>query len=284
MVIDFHTHTFPDPIAPAALGKLSALSHTTPFTDGTASGLSHSSRRAGIDLSIVLPVATRPSQVETINNSAAQLNRHTAETGLFSFGCIHPDFTHWYDELARVAQLGLKGIKIHPVYQETALDDLRYLRILNRAAELGLTVITHTGLDIGYPEKAYCTPAMARSVLRQVGPMKLILAHMGGWRRWDEAAELLADASALLDTSFSLGTLSPLNDGYYRADTLALLTAEQFCSMVHIFGAERILFGSDSPWGDQAADVQQIRSLPLSFNETHAILGGNAQRILNLNR
>ena len=53
-------HTFPDKIAAATLDKLKHLSHTTPFSDGTAAGLAASMARAGVDRSVVMPVATQP--------------------------------------------------------------------------------------------------------------------------------------------------------------------------------------------------------------------------------
>lgn len=282
MIIDIHTHTFPNKLAAATLDKLSSMSHTTPFIDGTVQGLARSMEKAGIHRSVVLPVATSPKQVIHINDASARLNDQAEETGIASFGCIHPDFEDWKAELARVASLGMKGIKIHPVYQGVDLDDPRYLRILDRAGELGLIVVTHAGQDVGYPGRISCSPAMARNALRQTGPLPLILAHMGGWRDWDQVEEFLADTPALLDTSFSLGALTPLNDGYYHPSDLPLMAPEQFVRMVRCFGAERILFGSDSPWGDQSADVARLRSLPLTEKEREAILGGNARRLLGI--
>ena len=49
MIIDFHTHTFPDKIAAAAIDKLQHASHSKAFTSGTVSGLQASMQRAGID-------------------------------------------------------------------------------------------------------------------------------------------------------------------------------------------------------------------------------------------
>ena len=282
MIIDFHTHTFPDQIAARTLAKLSGLSHTVPFTDGTAGGLSAAARAAGVDLSVVLPVATSPGQVARINESAARNNEETEETGLFSFGCIHPDYPEWKEELGRVAALGLKGVKIHPVYQGVNLDDPRYLRILERAGELGLVVVTHTGADIGYPGAEHCAPEAALRAVKQVGPVKLVLAHMGGWRQWERAEELLADTTVWLDTSFSTGTLVPLDDGHYAPEELPLLDEEHFLRMVRAFGAQRLLFGTDSPWSAQRESIAWIRALPLSEAEKDAILGGNAQRLLGL--
>lgn len=282
MVLDFHTHTFPDKVAASALEKLSGVSHTRPFTDGTAAGLTASMAAAGIDRSVVLPVSTSPRQVPHINDSAALMNQHTNETGLLSFGCIHPDYPAWREELARVSALGLKGVKIHPVYQDTDLDDPRYLRLLDRAGELGLVVVTHAGLDIGYPGVVRCSPKMALRAIQQVGPVKLVLAHMGGWRNWDEVGALLAETSVLLDTSFSTGSLSPLDDGYYTASDLPLLDGPGFLSLVRAFGAGRILFGTDSPWTGQRESLAWIRALPLTAAERTAILGGNAAKLLDL--
>ena len=229
MIIDFHTHTFPDRIAAATIQKLSQAAHIKAYSDGTTAGLTASMKRAGIDLSIVLPVATSPRQVISINDSSARINETTGETGLLSFGCIHPDFEDWHTELARVRSLGLKGIKIHPVYQRADLDDIRYLRILERAGELGLVVVTHNGLDIGFPGETQSSPEKLAKALTEVGPVTVIAAHMGGWKQWDEAAEQLAAFHNLyVDTAFSTGRISPLEEGVYSEAFLSMLDEEAF--------------------------------------------------------
>ncbi len=282
MIIDIHTHTFPDSIAGSTLLKLQNLSHTRPFTDGTQRGLAASMALAGVDFSLVLPVATAPRQVCHINDTSARLNQEGGKEGILSFGCMHPDFSDWKEELARIARLGLKGIKLHPVYQNVDFDDPRYLRILDRCGELGLIVLTHAGLDVGFPGKVNCSPEMVLRAVEQVGPVTLILAHMGGWRCWDEVERLLPHTSVLLDTAFSLGIMAPLGDGYYGPSDLKLMDQDSFMGMVRAFGAHRILFGTDSPWGGQKEALEEIRRLPLTAQEQAAILGGNAQRLLEL--
>lgn len=276
MIIDFHTHTFPDKIAASAIERLSGKVQIHAYSDGTASGLLRSERAAGVDRSIILPVATKPEQVHHINDAAAAHNEHAFVTNMFSFACIHPDYIDWKQELDRIAARNMRGIKIHPAYQQTDLDDPKYLRILERAGELGLIVVTHTGFDIGFPGCRCCTPEKARNALRQVGPVTLVLAHMGGWRCWDEVPDLLADTSALLDTAFSLqppGTPEP--DPRFLSDAA-------FVGLVRIFGADRILFGTDSPWTDPQTELRHIRALPLTSEEKAAILGGNAKRLLRI--
>ena len=282
MIIDIHTHTFPDKIAAATLDKLKHLSHTIPFTDGTAAGLAASMARAGVDRSVVMPVATSPRQVPHVNDASARMNELGAQTGVLSFGCMHPDFDGWKEELARVRDLGLKGIKLHPQYQDTDFDDPRYLRILDRCGELGLVVLTHAGLDIGMPGKDNCAPEMVARALEQVGPVKLVLAHMGGWRQWDRVEALLPGTGVYLDTSFSLGEITPLDDGHYRPGDLPLLDEAAFLRMVRRFGPDRILFGTDSPWDDQGAALARLQALPLEPAELEAILGGNAKRLLGI--
>ncbi|MBQ9487488.1 MAG: amidohydrolase [Selenomonadaceae bacterium] len=295
MIIDIHTHIFPNKISASTLEKLSGISHSTPFTDGTLDGLLQSMKKFHVDISVILPVATKPEQVIKINDNAAQINekyfdadkkyfnadeKHL-DAGIISFASIHPDFEDFRAELSRVKNLGFKGIKIHPVYQGTNLDDKKFLRIIYRAAELDLIVITHAGLDIGFPGKINCTPKMSRHVVKEIGEFKFILAHMGGWKNWDEVAEELADLNIFIDTAFSTG-LIPAKDNYYSEEELKMLDAAGFMRLYEIFGAEKILFGTDSPWMAQGMPIDFINRLPIGDADKNKIFGSNAAKLLNL--
>lgn len=279
MIVDFHTHTFPEKIAAAAIAKMQLDCHSAAFSAGTEAALRASMQTAGIDQAVVLPVATNPLKLRSINDSSLRAN---GQDGLICFGCVHPDAPDWDAEMRRIAQEGLHGVKIHPVYQGVDIDDPRYVRILSLAGELGLTVVMHAGNDIGFPGVVRCSPEMTLRALRQAGPVRLVMAHMGGWRNWDEAA-MLAETDVYIDTAFSLGAITPLDDGHYAPEELPLLADDAFVRLVRLFGAERVLFGTDSPWTDQAAELAHIRALPLTDDELAAILGGNAAAILGLN-
>lgn len=280
MIIDFHAHIFPDAIAHSTVQKLGGISHTHAFTDGTAQGLQASMARAGIDVSILLPVATRPGQCTSINNFAARVNNQGGS--LLSLGGIHPDDPNWESELERMVELGLKGFKIHPCYQGVDLDDSRYLRLLGKAQALDLIVVTHSGLDIGFPGVNRCSPRMLRKVLDQVGPIKLVAAHMGGWKLWDEVMEYLPDTGIYLDTAFAFLSIPHLGDGHYTPEELPLLCEDAFLAMVDRFGADHILFGSDSPWRSQEEDMHWLQQCALSPEAKNAILGENGAKLLNL--
>lgn len=282
-IIDFHTHTFPDRIAAAAIGKLQAASHTRPFTDGTVSGLQKSMAEAGIAASVVLPVATSPQQVAHVNDAAIRMNAAAAATGIYSFGCMHPDFPDCAGELKRVAAAGIRGIKLHPVYQGVDFDDPRFLRILETAAKLDLPVLIHAGLDVGFPEAMHATPKKIRNALRSVDSVRLLLAHMGGWRCWEEVGETLCDTGALIDTSFSLGAMTPNGDGHYKTpQELALLDETAFVSLIRAFGSRRVLFGTDCPWGDQKTEIKKFLALPLTEEEQRHILWENGSGLLHI--
>ncbi len=279
MIIDFHTHTFPKRIAAGAIAKLQSASHTVAFTDGTDEGLLQSMQRAGVDASVVLPVATNPSKLSGMNDSILALEM---DKRLIRFGAMHPDAPDWHAELSRLASAGIKGIKLHPVYQNVDIDDSRNLRILDRAGELGLMVVMHAGDDIGFPGMVRCSPALTDRALRQVGPVTLIMAHMGGWRNWAQAVDLAVHPNAYIDTAFSLGAFTPLADGRYQPQETALLPADGFCQLVRAFGARRTLFATDSPWGDQWDTVRQVEALPLTAEEKQAIYSKNALQLLRL--
>ena len=282
MIIDIHTHIFPDRIAASVISRLSKEGHIKAYSDGTAHSLRTAMDAAGVDVSILLPVATSSEQVTGINDFALRQNEHSDQTGLISFGCIHPDFGGYREELMRLKENGIKGIKLHPVYQGANLDDLRFLRIMDCAAGIGLAVVTHMGLDAGFPEARCCTPAMACHVLDEIGSFPLVLAHMGGCGEWDQAVELLTDRDVMLDTAFSTGRFYPDEEGHWAEEEMKLMDPPAFMKMLRHFGADRILFGTDHPWSDIKTPLDFIRELPLSEEEKEKILGGNAARLLGL--
>ncbi len=267
MYIDFHTHIFPDSIASSTIERLQTVGGIPAHTDGTASGLRCSMSQAGIDKAVVLPVVTKPSQFESINRFAAEINAQNDR--LLSFGGIHPDNEDIEAKLDHIASLGLKGIKLHPDYQGVFIDDPRNVRILKEAVKRDLIVVIHAGIDIGLPDVVHCPPARAAAVLDELGQVpdrpRIILAHVGGWGCWDDVERFLVGKPVYLDLGFSLGQIPD----------------EQLLRIIRNHGAHRILFASDSPWGDQAADKAYFESLPLTVDEREQIAWRNAKSLLD---
>lgn len=273
MIIDVHTHVYPEKIVKRAVAKLESASGVQAKTDGAKSGLISSMKEAGIDYSLLLPVATSVKQVDKINVEAAKTNETAVETGLLSFGGIHPDTENYKEVLKQIKSYGLKGIKLHPDYQNTFFEDIRYKRIVEKATELGLYIMVHAGEDIGMPEPIHCRPEHVLSVLEETGSDKLILAHMGGWRLWDKVEELLAGQKVYFDTAFSIDCMPGVE---------GMLTEEQFIRLVRKHGADKILFGTDSPWSSQKDYVDWMNRIELTEEERRMILGENAKKIVEL--
>ena len=279
MIIDFHTHTFPDKIAAHAISSMQQTSHRLVFSDGTEQGLQQANAEAHVDLSVVLPVVTNPAKTSSINNASIA---HTAQDGLLYFGGMHPNTEYWHQELGRLAEAGIKGIKLHPQYQGAKIDDIRYLRIMGRAAELGLIVVIHAGDEPAFPGLTYSNPEMIRNAMKQLNGITLVAAHMGGMWNWDRVTDCLADTGVYIDTSSAHGRMQQTDECFYHEDQLKLLSDEEFCKIVHDFGAHRVLFASDSPWTCQKASIQAIQALPLTTEEKEQIFFKNACHLLHI--
>lgn len=262
MIIDFHTHDFPDAIAEKSVALLRQRSGVTPYTDGTYNGLLQSMEQGEIDESILMPVVTKPSQFDTVNRVASELCSQQGR--ILSFGGIHPDNEDYREKLREIKHMGLPGIKLHPAYQGTYIDDIRYKRIVSYALEQDLIVVFHAGIDIGLPEPVYTDPERTLRLLQDTGDGKIVLAHLGGWKCWDQVEELLLDRDVYFDTAFVQNFMSE----------------EQFMRIVRGHGVDRILFGTDSPWSGQKESVEWIRSLPFSEEEREQIFSGNARKLL----
>lgn len=279
MIIDFHTHTYPEKIAARTVELLAGRSGTVPHSDGTLEGLEENMQQRHVDMSVVLPVATSPKQYKRINEVAQVENEMFKDTHVWSFGGIHPENDNYKEILRDISDKGLKGIKLHPDYQGTFFNDIRYKRIISYATELGLIVVTHAGQDIGLPDIVHCTPAMAEEVLDDVKPDKLVLAHMGGWQMWQDVLDRLCGRNVYLDTAFSYGQIQYKDGVDHR---WKLMDSDMFRAIINRHGADKILFGTDSPWSDQSESIADIDGLGLAEDEKRKIMGENAAVLLNL--
>ena len=281
MIIDFHTHTFPEKIALRTLDHLAGKSQSRYYTDGTTESLAVSMKKAGIDYSVNLPVMTAPQQADRVNDSLLRAMPALEEKGILTFGGMHPEYENIRGKLKELKEGGVKGIKLHPAYQETDIDDPKMLRIIEAASDLDLIIITHAGLDIGIPGHNYADTGMLLHVIDTLRPPKFVLAHMGGWDGWDDVEKYIAGAPVWLDTAFSVGEIDPFREGDRPLRSLNL-NEEDFVRLCRKHGTDRILFATDSPWADQSDYVQRFMNMSFSADERSAILGGNAYKLMNM--
>jgi uncharacterized protein len=262
MVIDFHVHCFPDPLASRAMSALTGSSGIAGHLDGTVSDLKKSMRRAGIDLSVVLSIATKPSQTQPVNSWAAEIQ----DESVIALGSLHPGYEGWREEIQRMRELGLKGVKLHPDYQQFYVDDEKVFPIYEELMLSDLLILFHAGIDVGLPHPCHCPPERLARVTQAFPAARIVAAHMGGYLSWDAVEEHLVGSPLFFDTSYGLG---------YMEDS-------QFLRILAAHGPDRVLFGTDSPWDDQAIQKARVENLELPAETRAAILGGNACRLLGI--
>ena len=265
MLIDFHTHAFPDAIAPKAMAKLSyASGGMMPGTDGTLAGLRASMARGGVDLSVMLSIATNAHQMKSVNDFAASVN---GTEGVIAFGSVFPFAPDAPEEVERIKSLGLKGIKLHPDYQGFSADDPRLFPLYRKISSLGLITVFHAGQDYGFPPPYGGTPEKLLCAFR-VFDSPVVAAHFGGLGCAEQVLSLLAGIGMYFDTSFGYAQLPK----YYAR----CIWEKQ--------GADHMLFGTDTPWHTPEQELRLLRSLELSDGEWEAVTHGNAERLLGLKK
>ncbi len=269
---DFHTHAFPDILAPRAVESLAATAAPYgyfPHTDGTVAGLLASMDAAGIARSVVCNIATNPRQMAKVNDFAIETAR--LHPRLIPLGSLHPaaPLEELKQEIDRLCRAGIRGIKLHPDYVRVTLDDPAFTPILNLAASGGLFVITHAGFDPVSPDRVYCTPDMILRVLKRHPTLRLIAAHIGGFDREDEVLEKLCGQDVYLDTS--LAAVRAAKDPVWGEKCAAVLRCHR---------PDRLLFASDTPWSTPAEELAFLAHVGLSEAGTEALLHGNAERLV----
>jgi len=267
MIFDIHTHFFSDRSAGYILRKLSASSGLIPCCDGTFGGTLKQTEAAGVDHFAFLPIAVTPVQQQPLNDFAASLI--TASPRVVAFGSVHPAAPDLEAELQRIKDLGLKGIKFHPQYQEVYIDDENTERMIRAAWKLKLPLLFHAGFDPGLPAPYYAEPERIARLLDRLTDLPdlvLIAAHLGGLQRWDAVEQHLVGKNIYFDTAMTGGWCDPA----------------QYRRIIMDHGYEKVLMGSDCPWQDPKEAIAYLKALELPHEAEAAVLGGNAARLFDL--
>ena len=262
-IIDFHTHIFPDRIAKQAVAALAEESgEYVPRTDGTLKGLIASMDHAGIATSVVANIATKPSQMLPI----FEFCRHIAGTRIVPLLSVHPD--NPMNEVgmlfARASEAGIKGVKLHPMYQGFAIDDRKMYPLYQLIEHYGFFVVFHTGDDMAFPGNTQADVERVKTIADQFKDLVIVATHVGGWRQWDRIGPLGKCRNVYTETSI---TMTELDD-------------DRFIKALSQFDEDRVLFGSDSPWSDQKEMLERTERLAMPDRRKEKLLFRNALALL----
>lgn len=263
MIIDFHTHAFPDEIAKKALDKLSyASGGLEAQTKGTVDSLKTEMEKDGVDISVVLSIATNKKQQTNVNNYAKSIN---GEKSIFAFGSVHPDADNVYEELERIKEMGLKGVKFHPEYQGFYVDDEKMKPIYKKISALGLITVFHSGYDYGYAPPYHCMPDNLLNALKWFDS-PVVAAHWGGVNCGVEVIKKLCGKDVWFDLSFGYAAMP-------KAIAQEILDKHT---------PDKVIFASDMPWHRPSWEKQLIETLDLSSDDKDKIYYKNALKLLNI--
>jgi len=261
MKIDFHTHIDPDPVAQKTVAAVRLRAGVEAYTDGTLEGLKKSMAAAGIDLSVVAAVATKPEQVASIQRWLTSIRQRGIET----LATMHPADPLNSEQMKVLKRQGFQGIKLHPDYQDFFVDEPRMYPFYEAVAAEGMFILFHAGVDRGLPHPVHATPKRLATVHEAIPELCMVVAHLGGEEAYEETAVHLLGRNLYLDTSFVLRTMP----GTFRE---RILTEHP---------ADRLLFASDSPWTDQGKELEFLLQLPyLTESDKEKICFSNAARLL----
>lgn len=259
--IDAHTHAFPDDIAARAMAKLEEMAGFGASGNGTAADLVASMDAADIDVSVTCTIATKPGQAKGILKWCRKIRSNRIDP----LASVHPDDRNAPKLIENIAAAELAGIKLHPLYQDFAADESRMDDIYSALADTGLLLAAHSGQDFAFPQDDdRASPRRWAAVADRHPQLKLLCTHMGGYLSWDQVEQCLLGRDVYVDTSFSLAELG----------------ADRAADLIRRHGVDRVLFGTDWPWADQATQVRLLDQLPLDQKAKDAIRWTNAAKLL----
>lgn len=266
MIIDFHTHIYPQWVAakilPAAKRKLKVA---VPGT-GSPQDLRSMMQAAGVDQSVLLPLAKGREDVSSLNDWILYVSRENRE--LTAFGAVHPFMQDLEAELDRLAAWGVKGVKMMPLLQEVYPDDPRCGRLFEALIERKMILVSHAGRDPLDRSEVFGTPDRFARTIECYPDLKMVLAHLGGLRMWDDVRRYLLSAgeNVYFDTAYV---------SFYMGQ-------EEMKELIGEIGPERVIFGSDYPWEEPGRAAEIIRGLELCEEDEQAILSKNAAKLLDV--
>ena len=177
-------------------------------------------------------------------------------------------------ELDRIADLGLKGVKLHPSLQAFAPDDERFFPLYEKCQELGLIVLFHTGTSgIGGGQPGgqgirldYARPIRLDAPAAEFPDLKIIAAHFGyPWH-----LELLAMALHKSNLFIDISGWAPR---YIPAEVMRDLKGRL---------QRQFVFGSDYPFISPQRCLEELATLEIPEPALQRVLVENGRELLRL--
>ncbi|MBN2038411.1 MAG: amidohydrolase family protein [Spirochaetes bacterium] len=283
IIIDSHSHLFNSAVIDNVSGKKEMADLLKLQTEEASS-------RAGIDAlileinsseiycSIILPTANA-SSIEKTNSYFIEVSKSSEK--IFTAGTLHPGCLNNKDELNRLYDTGIRGIKLCSFSQSFELNAPETITMFETIKDKNLEghqffVI----LDTFYNASDYfgtnpdhnTTPALLGNIVKNFPEIKFIAAHMGGLNApFKEITDYLEPMENLyLDTSNAAHTLAN----------------SEFVRLLKQHGPEHIIFGTDWPWFSCRPEITLIDTMLkyAGYNDSQkqAVFSGNIAQLASI--
>ena len=256
-IVDIHAHAFDDKIAIKATENLQRYYNIEPAADGHLIHLIESAKKNKVDKLVVCATATKPKHVQMINNYVSTLICEH----IVGFGTLHCDYTEIDSEIARLKELGLSGIKFHPIFQGFKIDDDKAMQMYEKIGDR-FPVLMHMG-DKNVND---ASPERLANVIKELPQVTFIAAHLGGYSEWEGAKKYIIGKNVYFDTSSSVRFLPP----------------EESAAIIRAHGTDKVLFGTDYPLSNHKFEFECMKKLNLTNDEYEKIYWKNAYHLLKL--
>jgi len=231
----------------------------------------------GLDIVAVLlawDAETATGRPRVPNDLVAEACRAYPKT-FIGFGSVDPlKGDRAVSELDRIAELGLKGVKLHPSLQAFAPNEEQHWPLYEKCQELGLIVLFHTGtsgIGAGQPGGQgiridFARPIWLDAPAAAFPDLKIIAAHFGyPWH-----LELLAMALHKTNIYIDISGWAPR---YIPTEVMRDMKGRL---------QDQFVFGSDYPFIQPQRCLDELQGLDIPAPVLQKVLIGNGKRLLGI--
>lgn len=265
MIFANHAHIFPKELRP----------------EGSVDSLMHYLDECGIDKAVAFATFQ-----DRFNDFAAGENTNEwlakqikGNDRLVGFGVIDFESGNLKEQVERIADLGFKGLKMHPPYQGFVIDGPEAFEVYGKAQELGLFISFHCGMH--WHRLRDNNVLLFDEVAWNFPKLKFSLEHIGGYHFFRDALAVMCNNSRNKEGGVYAGWTS-VGNRKDRGDEWAL-TDEELETVIYQTDEDHSIFGLDFPYSKPIhikTEIERIKRLDISEECKEKILGKTLKKIL----
>jgi predicted TIM-barrel fold metal-dependent hydrolase len=203
----------------------------------------------------------------------------SADDRLYGYGSLDPSLDP-EDQVQKIADLGFKGIKLHPPAQKFEIWGEWSRRAYTSMEEHNLIADFHLGVH--WHRLREYNPLLCDEIAWHYPALKMVYEHVGGWHYYRQVLAVITNNMKRGNHLYA-GIASVLEKEYQRYWYLGPNGLNE-CSWQ--IGADLLIYGLDFPYNQEATiknDLAIIGALDWSKEDLEKLKGGNLRRLLGLN-